>query len=105
MKGSQIGDSYGEGERRVPRDSLVVMKPQDARMGMRVKVAEHHRIEERRGLVGKVVGCYGGEEYTVVDVRFPDGRYRLFWARDLEEVVGAPQPWWRSLLFGEASVE
>jgi hypothetical protein len=45
---------------------------------MRVKVQEHHRIEERRGLVGKVVGCYGGEEYVVVNVRFPDGKDRLF---------------------------
>ena len=92
-----------KGERRVPRDPLVVMKPQDARMGIRVKVAEHHRIEERRGLIGKVVGRYGGEEYTVVDVRFPDGRHRLFWPRDLEEEVGAPRSWWRSL-YGEARV-
>jgi hypothetical protein len=45
--------------RVVPRLSLVAMKPQDARVGMRVKVQEHHRIEERRGLVGEVVGCYG----------------------------------------------
>ncbi len=82
---------------------MVVMKAQDARLGMRVEVREHHRIEERRGLVGKVVGCYGGEEYTVVDVRFPNGRYRLFWPRDLEE-VGPARPWWRSL-FGEARAE
>jgi hypothetical protein len=62
------------------------MKPQDARVGVRVKVQGHHRIEERRGLVGKVVGCYGGKEYVVVDVRFPDGKDRLFWPGDLEEV-------------------
>jgi hypothetical protein len=62
------------------------MKPPDARVGMRVKVQEHHRIEERRGLVGKVMGCYGGEEYVVVEVRFPDGKDRLFWPGDLEEV-------------------
>jgi hypothetical protein len=79
------------------RISLVVMKPQDARVGMRVKVQEHHRLEERRGLIGKVVGCYGGQEYLVVDVRLADGRTRLFWPADLEEVE-APQRWWRSLL-------
>jgi hypothetical protein len=45
---------------------------------MRVKVQEHHGIEERRGLVGKVVGCYGGKEYVVVNVCFPDGKDRLF---------------------------
>ena len=75
------------------------MKPQDARVGMRVKVAEHHRIEQHRGLVGKVVDRYGGEEYVVVDVRFPDGRRRLFWPQDLEEVA-SPRPWWRALLGG-----
>jgi hypothetical protein len=70
---------------------MLAMKPLDARVGMRVKVQDHHRIEERRGLVGKVVGKYGGKEYIVVAVRFPDGRYRLFWPRDLEE-VSSPFP-------------
>jgi hypothetical protein len=79
------------------------MKPQDAHVGMRVKVQDHHRIEERRGLVGKVVGCYGGNEHVVIDVRLADGRYRLFWPGDLE-VVGAPRRWWRPL-FGEDSAE
>jgi hypothetical protein len=60
-------------------------------------VRDHHRIEERRGLVGKVVGCYGGNEYIVVDVRFADGRSRLFWPADLEK-LGAPRSWWRSVL-------
>ncbi len=78
------------------------MKPQDARVGMRVKVADHHRIEERRSLVGKIVGCYGGEEHVVVDVRFSDGRQRLFQPEDLEEVA-SPRLWWRSLLQGGGS--
>ena len=78
------------------------MKPQDARVGMRVRVVDHHRIEERRGLVGKVVGRYGGEEHVVVDVRFPDGRQRLFRPEDLEEIA-FPRPWWRSLLLGGQS--
>jgi hypothetical protein len=82
------------------RVCTLVMKPQDVRVGMRVKVAEHHRIEQRRGLVGKVVGRYGGEEHVVVDVRFPDGRQRLFWPSDLEEVA-SPRPWWRYLRGGE----
>src|SRR3712207_8906360 len=70
-----------------PRVCTSVMKPQDARLGIRVKVADHHRIEQRRGLVGKVVGCYGGEEHVVVNVRFPDGRQRLFQPEDLEKVA------------------
>jgi hypothetical protein len=44
---------------------------------MRVRVTDHHRIAERRGVVGKVVGRNGGEEHVVVDVRFADGRKRL----------------------------
>jgi hypothetical protein len=82
-----------------PRVFTLVMKPQDTRVGMRVKVADHHRIEQRRGLIGEVVGRYGGEEHVVVDVRFPDGRQRLFRPEDLEEFA-SPRPWWRSLLLG-----
>jgi hypothetical protein len=63
------------------------------RAGMRVKVRDHHRIEQRRGLLGKVVGTYGGEEFTAVDVLFPDGQRRLFWPKDLEE-VSSTKPWW-----------
>ncbi len=66
-----------------------------------MKVQEHHRIEERRGLVGKVVGCYGGKEYRALDVRFPNGQQRLFRPEDLEEMA-SPQPWWRSLLAGQS---
>jgi hypothetical protein len=77
------------------------MKLQDARVGRRVKVADHHRIEQRRGLVGKVVGRYGGEECVVVDVRFPDGRQRLFQPKDLEEIT-SQRHWWRALLGGQS---
>lgn len=62
------------------------MTPEQARPGARVRVMEHHRVEERRGLVGKVVARYGGEDYIAVDVRLADGECRLFWPRDLEEI-------------------
>lgn len=74
------------------------MTSQEACVGTRVRVTEHHRIAERRGMVGRVVGCYGGYDYTAVNVRFPDGRSRLFWPSDLEEVSSAQPPWWRSLI-------
>jgi hypothetical protein len=73
-----------------------IMVSQELGVGVRVRV-EHHRIAERRGMVGRVVGSYGGDDYLAVDVRFPDGRHRLFWPGDLEE-ISSPQPWWRSLL-------
>jgi hypothetical protein len=53
------------------------------RVGMRAKVRDNHRIEKRRSLLGKVVGTYGGEEFTAVGVLFPDGQRRLFWPSDL----------------------
>ena len=77
------------------------MKQQDVRVGMQVRVSENHRIVERRGLLGKVVGRYGGEQYVAVDVRFADRHYRLFWPEDLEE-ISSPRPWWRSLLGRES---
>jgi hypothetical protein len=60
------------------------MRPEEVRVGMKVRVCEHPR-----------------KEYVAVDVRFPDRQYRLFWPEDLEE-MSSPQPWWRSLLGGES---
>ena len=77
------------------------MNQQDVRVGMQVRVSDHHRMVERRGLLGKVVGLYGGEEYVAVDVRFGDRPYQLFSPKDLEE-ISSPQPWWRSLLDRES---
>ena len=77
------------------------MTPEQASPGRQVRVMEHHRVEERRGLVGKVVARYGGEESIAVDVRLADGQLRLFWPRDLEE-ISPPQAWWRFLLGGNA---
>ena len=79
------------------------MTPEQASPGRRVRVMEHHRGEERRGLVGKIVACYGGEEYVAVDVRLADGQYRLFWPRDLEEISSSPRAWWRFLLGGDVA--
>jgi hypothetical protein len=56
------------------------------RVGARVRVREHHRIAERRGLVGRIVGRYGGEKHVAIDVRLSDGERRLFWPNDLEEL-------------------
>jgi hypothetical protein len=71
-------------------------------MGTKVRVRKEHRILERRGMVGKVVGRYGGEEYVAVDVRFSDGQRRLFWPSDLEEIPSPQRSLWRSLLDGKS---
>jgi hypothetical protein len=69
--------------------------------GTKVRVRQDHRILERRGMVGKVVGRYGGEEYVAVDVRFSDGRRRLFWPSDLEEIAAAQPSLWRPVVDGQ----
>jgi hypothetical protein len=73
------------------------MTAEQASPGTRVRVMDHHRVAERRGLMGKVVARYGGEEYVAVDVRLADGQYRLFWPRDLEQ-ISLPRTRWRLLL-------
>ena len=78
------------------------MRVEEALVGTQVRVCQEHRILERRGMVSKVVGRYGGEEYVAVDVRFPDGHHRLFWPSDLQEFA-SPQPsLWHSLLGSES---
>ena len=79
------------------------MSPEEVRSGMRVRVMEHYRVEQRRDLVGTVVARYGGEDYMAVDVHLDGGQYRLFWPSDLEEISSSPKTWWR-LLLGWGSV-
>jgi hypothetical protein len=67
-------------------------------VGTRVRVRQEHRILIRRGMVGKVVGRYGGEEYVAIDVCFSDGQRRLFWPCDLEEIAPHKPSLGRSLL-------
>ena len=62
------------------------------RVGARVRVCEHHRVAARRGMVGTIVGRYGGEEHVAIDVRFSDGEHRLFRPCDLEEVCSRVVP-------------
>jgi hypothetical protein len=72
-------------------------------VGKKVRVRQLHRISERRGMVGKVVGRYGGEEYVAIDVRFSDGHRRLFWPSDLEEIASPTPSLLRSVVDGESS--
>jgi hypothetical protein len=72
-----------------PRNGRSLVRTEEARVGMHVRVRQYHRIEVRRGMVGRVAGRYGGERYVAVEVRFPDGQYRLFWPEDLEEVTSS----------------
>ena len=75
----------------------VALRSEEGRVGIEVKVGDRHPIAERRGMVGRIVGRCGGEEYVALEVRCVDGQHRLFWPEDLEVI--SPQPsWWRSQL-------
>jgi hypothetical protein len=66
------------------------MKPQRISIGTTVRVPEHHKIAERRRMVGTIVDHYGQDGYMVVDVCFSDRLRWLFWPEDLE-VISPPQ--------------
>jgi hypothetical protein len=71
-------------------------------VGTKVRVRQEHRISERRGIVGQIVGRYGGEEYVAVEVRLSDGQRRLFWPSDLEEIASPKPTLWHSVLDSES---
>ena len=79
------------------------MRSEHARPGMAVRIGNSYRIAERRGMPGRIVGCYGGGEYTAVDVRFDDGARQFFWPEDLDEISSPQRHWWRSLLGGTSA--
>ena len=60
------------------------MGSEETRVGTRVRVRSDHRIESRRGAMGRIVRRYGGRKYVAVEVRLADGRCRLFWPEDLK---------------------
>jgi hypothetical protein len=72
------------------------LRPEEARGGIEVKVGDRHPIAYRRGMLGTIVGRWGGEEYVAVDVRCADGHHRLFWPYDLEEIASRRLSWGRS---------
>jgi hypothetical protein len=73
------------------------VRPDEASIGTSVRVCEHYRIAERRGMERMIVDRYGGVQYMAVDVRFSDGKQRLFWPEELNEIPSV-RSWWRSLL-------
>jgi hypothetical protein len=49
------------------------MSAEQVRPGMRVRVMDHHMLEQRRHLMGTVAARYGAEDYMAVDVRLNGG--------------------------------
>jgi hypothetical protein len=62
------------------------MELEGARVGTRVRVQLDYAEPHLQGSVGTVQKRYGVPEYTAFDVLLPDGRTKLFWEHQLEEM-------------------
>ena len=62
------------------------MELEDARVGTRVRVQLDYAEPHLQGSVGTVQKRHGIPEYAAFDVLLPDGRTKLFWEHQLEEV-------------------
>jgi hypothetical protein len=67
------------------------MELESVQVGMRVRVQVDYAESHLQGSVGTIQKSYGVPEYTAFDVLLPDGRTKLFWEHQLEEVT-EPSP-------------
>ncbi len=70
------------GRTRGSREPITGSK--DLTVGMPVWVSKDYKEPDLRGHVGKIERCYGGVSYAAFEVRFWDGRSKLFWHDELE---------------------
>jgi hypothetical protein len=64
---------------------VIFVERHEAQRGVRVRVAEDYRKAELRGAVGAVHQIWGNPNFaTALLVRLEDGRYELFWHRELD---------------------
>jgi hypothetical protein len=61
------------------------VRSNDLRIGMSVRVPKDYKEPDLRWQVGKIERRYGDVSYTAFEVRFWDGRSKLFWHHELEE--------------------
>jgi hypothetical protein len=60
------------------------MRPEEALIGMRVRVQADYRRAQLRGKEGTITNRWGSPNYVSVDVLLDDGRPQLFWPHELE---------------------
>jgi hypothetical protein len=58
-----------------------------AQVGTRVRVRLDYGEPHLQGSVGTIQKRYGVPDYTAFDILLPDGRTKLFWEHQLEEVT------------------
>jgi hypothetical protein len=64
------------------------MISKEALIGMRVRVHNSLLESELRGLEGTITTKWGNPHYLALDVLLDDGRTKLFWHHELEDVEG-----------------
>jgi hypothetical protein len=63
------------------------IRSEQAQVGSRVRVSEESgKHSEGRGLTGTIRAKWGNPEYLALDVLLEDGRTKLFWHHELEEI-------------------
>ncbi len=60
------------------------MRPEETRVGMRVRVVDGRRNPPLLGAVGTIERTYRSSERTALHVRFDDGRWQLLWPQEVE---------------------
>ena len=64
------------------------MRPEDVRIGVRVRVVECRRTPRLRGEVGTIERTYTSSgRKKALHVRLEDGRWQLLWPQEVEPVA------------------
>ncbi len=78
-----------ETARKVPEVEELV-RSEEARTGVRVRVADGSRIPRLLGAEGTIERIYMSSERTALHVRLDDGRWQLMWPEELEALREDP---------------
>jgi hypothetical protein len=62
------------------------MQAHEPHLGMLVRVREGHWKSQYGGMVGVVEHRWGHPDFPALDIRLEDGRLKLFWFHELDEV-------------------
>ena len=69
-----------------PRRKGSPVRPDEVRVGARVRVRPGYRKSELWGGLGTIAKVWGAPHYAVVEVRLDGGRPELLWRHELEEI-------------------
>jgi hypothetical protein len=67
------------------------VRSEQALVGKKVRVDGDRHEPQLWGVVSSVLRCYGEPEYLALEVIPKDGRPRLFWHHEVEEVWDGPR--------------